>query len=171
MGAQLEEVRIPSLEYAGIANNVMMLSEAFAYHRRNLKSQPENFGEIVRNRFYTGGLFSAADYVQAQRARSRVKREFAETLRRVDVLAMPTGLRPAPTFRDFDPVVIFTSPSLSGPFNQAGMPAISVPCGFSAAGLPIGLQVAGKPFDEPTVLRVAYSYEQHTRWFDTRPAL
>lgn len=77
MGARLVEVTIPSLEYAWIANMVILLGEAFAYHRKNLQSQPENFGEIVRMRFYLGSLFSAGDYVQAQRARSRVKREMS----------------------------------------------------------------------------------------------
>jgi aspartyl-tRNA(Asn)/glutamyl-tRNA(Gln) amidotransferase subunit A len=51
------------------------------------------------------------------------------------------------------------------------MPAISVPCGFTPSGLPVGLQIAGKPFDEPTVLRVAYAYEQQARWFDQRPPI
>jgi aspartyl-tRNA(Asn)/glutamyl-tRNA(Gln) amidotransferase subunit A len=52
---------------------------------------------------------------------------------------------------------------------MTGMPAISIPCGFTAAGLPVGLQIAGKPFDEPMVLRMAYTYQQHARWFEKRP--
>ena len=171
MGARLVEVTLPSLEYAWIANMTIMLSEAFAYHRENLRSQPDHFGQIVRMRFYLGGLFSAGDYVQAQRVRSRVKREFAETLRDVDVLATPTSFRPAATFKEFDTVALIMTPSFTAPFNQAGLPAISVPCGFNSAGLPIGLQIAGRPFDEPTVLRVAKAYEQHARWSDTRPPL
>ena len=62
-----------------------------------------------------------------------------------------------------------TNRSFTSPFNQTGMPAISVPCGFSAAGLPIGLQIAGKPFDERTVLRVAYAYEHRAGWTKGRP--
>ena len=171
MGARLVEVTIPSLEYAWIANMVIMLGEAFAYHRKNLRSQPENFGEIVRMRFYLGGLFSAGDYVQAQRARNRVKREMAQTLQEVDVLVTPTSFRPAATLKEFDPVALIMSPSFTSPFNQAGLPAISIPCGFNDAGLPIGLQIAGRPFDESTVLRVAEAYEQHARWSDIRPSL
>ena len=171
MGARLVEVTIPSLEYAWIANMVILLGEAFAYHRKNLQSQPENFGEIVRMRFYLGGLFSAGDYVQAQRARSRVKREMAQTLQKVDVLATPTSFRPAATLKEFDPIALMMNPSFTAPFNEAGLPAISIPCGFNDAGLPIGLQIAGRPFDEPTVLRVAEAYEQHARWSDIRPSL
>ena len=171
LGARLREVRIPSLHFAGAANNVIMLSEAFAYHRHNLQSQVQNYGKIVRTRFLVGGLFTSADYVQAQRVRSRVKREMGEALRRVDVLAMPTGLRPATALKDLDPMSTMMSRSLTAPCNESGLPAISVPCGFSNTGLPIGLQIAGKPFDEPTVLRVAYAYEQAGGWTETRPKL
>jgi aspartyl-tRNA(Asn)/glutamyl-tRNA(Gln) amidotransferase subunit A len=118
-----------------------------------------------------GGLFTAADYVQAQRARSRVKREFAETLQQVDVIAVPTSARPAATFAAFDPFSTMLPPSFTAPFNETGMPAISIPCGFNQAGLPIGLQIAGKPFDESAVLGVAYAYQQHAKWYETRPSV
>ena len=171
LGAHLEEITVPSLEYAGTANTVIMLSEAFAYHEKNLQSQPHNFGEIVRARFQMGGLFTSADYIQAQRARSRVQREFADALQKVDVIAAPSAPNPAAALKDFDPFSTILRPSLTGPFNQTGMPAISVPCGFNGSGLPIGLQIAGKPFDETTVLRVAYTYQQHARWYEKRPKL
>ena len=60
-------------------------------------------------------------------------------------------------------------PSFTGPYNLTGMPAISVPCGMTSHGLPIGLQIAGRPFDEPTVFRAAYTYQQATRWYEQRP--
>lgn len=171
LGAGVEEVNIPSLEYAGMARDVIIRSESFNYHKENLRSQPENFGDIARLRLYVGVLFTASDYVQAQRARSRVKREFAQVLQKVDVIATPTELNPAPTFQEFDPVSKALNRSLTGAFSLTGMPAISLPCGFSHSGLPIGLQIAGKPFDEPTVLRVAYAYEQRVRWYERRPPL
>ena len=80
LGATVRDIEIPSLAHATIANNVIMMSEAHAYHRKNLLSQPENFGDIVRTRFIYGAAYTAADYVQAQRARSRLRREFAEAL-------------------------------------------------------------------------------------------
>lgn len=169
LGARLEDVRIPMLEYAGAAQPVIMLSEAFAYHERHLRSKPEEFGEMVRARFRIGGVFTAADYVQAQRVRNVLKRECANVLQRVDVLASPTMSTPAPAFAGIDAMTTARRPSFTGPYNLTGMPAISVPCGFTSAGLPVGLQIAGKPFDEPTVLRVAYTYQQQARWFEKRP--
>ena len=171
MGAHVEEVSVPMLEHAGAAQPVIMLSEAFAYHQNNLRSKPELFGEMVRARFRTGGLFSGGDYVQAQRARNALKREFAEVLRKVDVVASPTMSNPAPRFDTIDAMTTSRVPSFTGPYNLTGMPAISVPCGFTPAGLPVGLQLAGKPFDEPTVFRAAYAYEQQVRLFERRPAV
>ncbi len=169
LGAHIEEVTIPMLKYAGIAQRVIMLSEAFAYHERLLRNKPQEFGEMVRTWFRLGGLFSGADYVQAQRIRNVLKREFAEVLQRVDVIASPTMSNPAPAFQGYNLMTIARMPSFTGPYNLTGMPAISVPCGFTSTGLPIGLQIAGKPFDEPTVLQVAYTYQQHARWFEKRP--
>ena len=171
LGAHVEEVSVPMLEHAGAAQPVIMLSEAFAYHQNNLRSEPELFGEMVRARFRTGGLFSSGDYVQAQRVRNVLKREFADVLRRVDVVASPTMSNPAPRFDEMDAMTTSRVPSFTGPYNLTGMPAISVPCGFTPAGLPVGLQIAGKPFDEPTVFRAAYAYEQRARLFETRPPM
>ena len=169
MGAHVEEVSVPMLEHAGAAQPVIMLSEAFAYHQNNLRAKPELFGEMVRARFRTGGLFSSGDYVQAQRVRNVLKRQFAEVLREVDVVASPTMSNPAPRFDEMDAMTTSRVPSFTGPYNLTGMPAISVPCGFTSAGLPIGLQIAGKPFDEPTVFRAAYAYERRSRLTETRP--
>ena len=171
LGANLEEVSIPSLEYARAANVVMMLSEAYAYHEKNLKSRPHEFGEMVRARFRIGGMFSASDYLQAQRCRKWIKREFADVLKRVDLLVTPTMTQPAAAFEGYDPTSMVRGPSFTGPFNVTGLPAISIPCGFTASGLPIGMQIAGKPFDEPTVLRAAYTYQQHAGWHRQRPPL
>ncbi len=171
LGANVEEVTIPTLDYVRAANVTIMVSEAFAFHERNLKSQPQNFGEIARARFRIGGLFSGSDYIQAQRVRQMIKRECADVLKRVDVLVTPTMTQPAPPFEGFDPSGVFRGPSFTAPFNVTGLPAISVPCGFTANGLPIGMQIVGKPFDEPTVLRAAYTYQQHARWFERRPPI
>jgi aspartyl-tRNA(Asn)/glutamyl-tRNA(Gln) amidotransferase subunit A len=116
-------------------------------------------------------LLSSADYVQAQRVRNVLKREFAAVLQKVDVIVSPTMSSTAPPFATVDGMTTARRPSFTGPYNLTGMPAISVPCGFTAAGLPVGLQIAGKPFDEPTVLRMAYTYQQHARWFEKRPPM
>jgi aspartyl-tRNA(Asn)/glutamyl-tRNA(Gln) amidotransferase subunit A len=98
-----------------------------------------------------------------------MKREFAEVLQRVDVIASPTMSNPPNRFDQMDVMTTMRVPSFTGPYNLTGMPAISVPCGFTPAGLPVGLQIAGKPFDEPTVIRAAYTYQQHARLFEQRP--
>ena len=171
LGANLEEVTIPSLEYVRSANIVIMLSEAYAYHEPNLKTRPQDFGEIVRGRFRIGGMFSASDYLQAQRCRQWIKREVADVMRRVDLLVTPTMTQPAAAFEGYDPASTVRGPSFTAPFNVTGLPAISVPCGFTANGLPVGMQIVGKPFDEPAVLQAAYTYQQYARWFERRPPI
>ena len=171
LGANLQEVTIPSLEYVRAANSVIMLSEAFAYHEKNLQTRPHDFGEMVRARFRIGGLFSASDYVQSQRIRKVVNRECAEVLQKVDVLVTPTMTQPAPAFEGYDATSNITGRSFTAPFNLTGLPAISIPCGFTASGLPVGMQIAGKPFDEPGVIRAAYAYQQVARWFEQRPSI
>jgi len=171
LGANLQEVTIPSLEYVRAANSIIMLSEAFAYHEKNLQTRPHDFGEMVRARFRIGGLFSASDYVQSQRIRKVVNRECAEVLQKVDVLVTPTMTQPAAAFEGYDATATVTGRSFTAPFNLTGLPAISVPCGFTASGLPVGMQIAGKPFDEPGVIRAAYAYQQEARWFEQRPSI
>ncbi len=171
LGAHVEEVTIPSLDLAGPANWLIMMSEAYAYHKANLQSQPENFGPVVRHRFYLGGLFGSGEYVLAQQARTRIRREFAEVMQSVDLIGCPTMLGPAPLFDTFDPSSVVLSRSFTAPFNETGMPAISVPCGLTESGLPLGLQLAGRPFDEETVIRAAYSYQQSVGWYQQRPAI
>jgi aspartyl-tRNA(Asn)/glutamyl-tRNA(Gln) amidotransferase subunit A len=171
LGAHVEEVSLPSLEHVRAANSVIMVSEAYAYHEPNLKARPQDFGEIVRGRFRVGALMSAADYLQAQRVRTLARREFAEVLKDVDLLVTPTMTQPAAAFEGYDPASTVRGRSFTAPFNVTGLPAISVPCGFTEDGLPIGMQLAGKPFDEPSVIQAAYTYQQHAHWCDTRPPI
>jgi aspartyl-tRNA(Asn)/glutamyl-tRNA(Gln) amidotransferase subunit A len=170
LGAAVEDVEIPSIQ-AAAANMVILLAEAFAYHERDLREHPERFGELLRERMLAGGLITATEYVQAQRLRARLQADMAATLRRVDVLATPTSPKPAPTLAQvYDPE--YGSPrGNTGAFNMTGLPALAVPCGFTASGLPISLQLAGRPFDEATVLRVGHTYEQATEWHKRRPPL
>ncbi|MCH8087238.1 MAG: hypothetical protein IIC81_05210, partial [Chloroflexi bacterium] len=173
MGARVEEVEIPHLEFASIAGVVIYLTEGFACYREVLRTRAEDLGEIILRYLYTGGLFTGADYVQAQRVRGLLKREVAQVLKRVDLIAAPATTGPATAFKDFDPLVLLDAPraAASNVFNLVGSPAISVPCGFSEAGLPIGLQLAGRPLDEATVLKVAYAYQQRRPFFKKHPPL
>jgi len=169
LGAHVEEVEARTLEDSDTAQAVIMLAEAFTYHEANLRSRSQEYGEMCRTWFSCGGLFTASEYVQAQRMRNVMKREFSQILQNVDVIASPTMPTAPARFDESNPLSPARSISFVGAYNMTGMPALSVPCGFTSAGLPVGLQIAGKPFDEPTVLRVGYAYQQHARWFEKRP--
>jgi aspartyl-tRNA(Asn)/glutamyl-tRNA(Gln) amidotransferase subunit A len=168
LGAEVREVRIPSI-WSAPAFMVIMLSEAFAYHARDLRERPELYGDVLREKLLAGALFTGDEYVQAQRLRARLREEVHQALREVDVLATPTAAGPAPTFATvLDPNYPFPRSNMA-PFNMAGAPALALPCGFDPGGLPLSLQLAGRPFDEATVLRVGHAYEQATDWHLRRP--
>ncbi len=172
LGARVEEVKLPALKVATIANAVIYYNEHFAAHRKDAKSIIKNAATSARARVYLGLLTSAADYIQAQRVRARLRNEFAEVFRRVDLLALPCQSKTAPTFEETGPLDTLYKhliPEYQSPFNLAGVPAISIPCGFSTGKLPVALQLAGKPFDEATVLRAAYAYQQQAKWYEQRP--
>src|SRR5215470_4447053 len=168
LGAAVRNVSIPSI-HAAPAFMVIMLTEAFSYHERDLRERPHLYGEVLREKFQAGGLITAGEYVQAQRLRARLRAEVDDVLKSVDVLATPTMPATATPFvKAFDPNFGFPR-SNTAPFNFTGLPALAVPCGFSSAGLPISLQLAGRPFEEATVLRAGYAYEQATEWHTRRP--
>jgi aspartyl-tRNA(Asn)/glutamyl-tRNA(Gln) amidotransferase subunit A len=168
LGATVREVEIPSIHTAP-AFMVILLAEAFAYHERDLRERPGLFGDVLRERFQAGGLLTAGEYVQAQRLRARLRADMNDVLKTVDVLATTPMLGPAPSFaKAFDPAFGFPK-SNTAPFNVTGLPALALPCGFTAKGLPLSLQLAGRAFDEATVLRVGHAYEQATDWHTRRP--
>src|SRR3989441_867040 len=136
-----------------------------------LREHPERFGEILRERMLAGALIPASEYVQAQRLRTQLRADMNAVLRRVDVLATPTSPKTAPTFTTvYDPEYGFPRGN-TGPFNMTGLPALALPCGFTAAGLPLSIQITGRPFDEATILRVGHTYEQATSWRTRHPNL
>jgi aspartyl-tRNA(Asn)/glutamyl-tRNA(Gln) amidotransferase subunit A len=123
-------------------------------------------------------FISAADYLRAQQARAMLDAEGRRLLDDVDLLAGPTEPVTAPELLSSKVMageqeigVVGALTQYTRPYNINGFPAISVPCGFSESGMPIGLQLAGKPFHELTVLRAAHAYEQATDWHTRRPPL
>ncbi len=168
LGAEVRDVRIPSI-WAAPAFMVIILSEAFAYHARDLRERPELYGEVLREKLMAGALFTGDEYVQAQRLRARLRADMHQALGEVDVLATPTMAGTAPAFSAvLDPNFPFARSNMA-PFNMAGLPALALPCGLAPNGLPISLQLAGRPFDEATVLRAGDAYEQATEWHRRRP--
>jgi aspartyl-tRNA(Asn)/glutamyl-tRNA(Gln) amidotransferase subunit A len=146
-----------------------MFGEALAYHEPDLRDRPELYGMYTRLQLRQGALYSAADYVQANRMRSLIQHEALQALSRVDVLVVPTMLTTAVRFDSYDPDTLLRMPSFTAIWNLTGLPALSVGCGFSAAGLPIGMQIVGKPFDEPTVFKVGDGYQALTDWHTRVP--
>ena len=176
LGASSEDVSIPLAPNAG-ALTMSILSVEWANLHRPL-FEP-NFDELDHNnkiRFLTGSIIPAQAYYKAQKLRAVLRQQILDALEKVDVLVLPTGPVTAPLVESVPGIEskehsltgLAGRISFTGPFNLAGTPAISVPCGFSAAGMPMGLQIVGKPFDEETVLRVAHAYEQNTDWHNCR---
>jgi len=174
LGARVEEVKVQTLHIATISNAVIYYNEFWAAHKSDAAWVLKNGAAQRRARIYLGILTNSADYIQAQRVRSRVRAEFAEVFRKVDCLALPCQTGPAPLLKDMGPIdTLFKHvvPEYHGPFNLVGLPTLSVPCGFSENNLPIALQLVGKPFDELTILRAGYTYQQHMRWFERKPPI
>jgi aspartyl-tRNA(Asn)/glutamyl-tRNA(Gln) amidotransferase subunit A len=134
------------------------------------KTRAEGFGEEVKRRIMLGTYALSAGYYdayygKAQRVRTLVSRDFARAFEGVDVIVAPTT--PGVAFRVGDkaePLSMYLNDVLTIPVNLAGLPGLSVPAGFTAAGLPIGLQLIGRAFEEATLLRVAHAYERATAW-------
>jgi aspartyl-tRNA(Asn)/glutamyl-tRNA(Gln) amidotransferase subunit A len=169
LGAVVVEIDGLPFSIARKANQTILIAEAYAYHEKTLQSTPEKFGSSVRRRMLEGAFLSAADYITAQRARSELNEQIRANFSRVDVFATPTAPRPPEAFESMDPNEQNLRPSFTNPFNLTGLPAISVPCGFTEGNLPAGLQIVAQPFEESVALRVAYAFEQATEWHKRRP--
>ena len=176
LGAEVQEVDFPEFNDAAAISTTMLMAEASACFRDLLASDGEQLYEPVRLRLEAGLFISAADYLRAQQARAAFDRAARRLLGDVDLLVGPTEPVTAPPLlqqqvlageQEIGTVAALTQ--YTRPYNITGFPAISVPCGFSSEGLPIGLQLAGRPFDEETVLRAAHAYEQSTEWHFRRP--
>ena len=178
LGATVTEVSMPLFHTSAAISTTILMAEAAALHRDLVLSRGAEYYPPIRLRLEAGLFFSAADYVQAHRARALFNHQSRELFQQVDILAGPMEPVTAPKIGATKVQVgkitqgaIPTLTQYSRPFNLNGYPAISVPCGFSQDNLPMGLQLAGRPFEEETVLRVAHAYEQATEWYRRRPPI
>ena len=197
LGCPVEEISLPHTEYAVSTYYLIAPSEASSnlarydgvrygfrvpdsnslremYHR----TRAEGFGAEVKRRIMIGTYALSAGYydayyLKAQRVRTLIKRDFEEAFKKVDIIITPTS--PEVAFKigekTDDPLKMYLSDIFTIPCNLAGLPGISIPCGFTSGGLPIGLQFLGRPFDEETILRVAHAYELRTNWRGRRPPI
>jgi aspartyl-tRNA(Asn)/glutamyl-tRNA(Gln) amidotransferase subunit A len=172
LGAIVEPVQLSSLRDYTDCKTTISIAELYAIHEKDLKTRPQDFGRILRNRVLPGALIRAEDYVQALRWRVVLAREQALALKRVDALLSAGALNVADRADPNQPDRLVSSPSITMPFSVGGLPALAIPCGFSRAeGLPLSLQIAAAPMAEPTVLRIAHAYQRATDWHRRHPDL
>lgn len=198
LGAEIIDVSLPHTEHAVGVYYIIATAEASANLARfdgvryglrakgshglldhYLKTRAEGFGPEVKRRIILGTYvlssgYHDAYYLQAQKVRTLIRRDFTEAFEKVDAIICPTS--PTPAFRigekSNDPLAMYLADIFTIATNLAGLPGLSLPCGFAEVEgkkLPIGLQLLGKPFDESNLLRLAHAYEQSTEWHQARP--
>jgi aspartyl-tRNA(Asn)/glutamyl-tRNA(Gln) amidotransferase subunit A len=172
LGAQVSEVEFSGAYEAARANGLMTPSDAAAFYKDQLQQRPEDFGEDVRQRLQTGAAYTSTEYILARRSQTVLRRQFEGFFDKFDVLLTPTTPVPAPTLEGPNAVEqarLLTR--FTAPFNLTGLPALSLPCGFTLDGLPIGLQIIGRPWAESKILNAGFAYERATEWHKRKPEL
>lgn len=160
LGAQVIEVEIPRLREAAQANSTMVIADAAAFHRERLAEHPDWFGPDIRERLERGRAVTSTEYILARRVQTEMKRYFDLFFEQYDLLLLPTTAAVAAPIEGLNSAAY--APQLTrftAPFNLTGLPALSLPCGWSE-GLPVGLQIVGKAWDEATVLQAGMAYER-----------
>ncbi len=164
-GAVVEDVSLPDYALYAACGRVILSAEAFAVHEADLRSRLADYGAITQQRLLLGATLTAADLVQAFRARRELTDALNGVLGRYDALLTASALAVAPAFDAVpDPNRSAVAPMQTIPFNVTGHPAMSVPTGTGELGLPLSLQIVGRPFDEATVFRIGRAIERHTGW-------
>ena len=178
-GARIREVPMQNLEPSISALLTVDIAEPSAYHAAWLRERPEDYGDDVRALLEAGELYLATHYIQAQRYRTVLRDQFTDVLRDFDAILTPTVPFTAPRVgatevvlesgEELDIITAVMRYNALPPL--VGMPALSVPCGFSDDGLPVGMQLVGRPFDEATLLRIGHGYQGLTDWHLRGPEL
>ena len=172
IGCKVQEVDVSWLKEAALANKLMTQSDGAAVHRDRLKEHPELFGDDIRRRLEDGANTPLADYILARRTQTEVRKKFEQFFESYDFLITPTTPIAAPTIEGHDAVEqAGRLTRFTAPFNLAGLPALSLPCGFTKEGLPIGLQIVSRAWGEFKVLNIAHAFEQATEWHKRMPAI
>jgi aspartyl-tRNA(Asn)/glutamyl-tRNA(Gln) amidotransferase subunit A len=176
--ATLVDVRFPPLDPVVGAHRAIIFSEAAAAHEELIRARAAELSDDVRPLLQSGLFLTATQYLAAQQARKKTIAAYREIWKSFDVLVTPTSPIAAPLigattarFGDREIPLVRAFLDLTLPFNLTGQPAISVPCGFTKAGLPMGLQLVARPFDEATLFRAAAAYEAATNWHLRTPPI
>jgi aspartyl-tRNA(Asn)/glutamyl-tRNA(Gln) amidotransferase subunit A len=182
LGVAIDEVSIPLLGSAAAVTRAILAVESVSLHHDWLRTRLHQYDYNVQIDFLTGAVTPAQWYYKAQQLRELIRLQVFEALRKVDVLALPASSEPAPLLprapglksKEEARQRMSGRRSFTGVFNLANVPALSVPCGFASVegkDLPMGLQLAGRPFADGLLLKVAHAYEQTSPWHTRRPPI
>ncbi len=171
MGCTVREANVDWMRDAALANRLMTQSDAAAVHRDRLRDHPEMFGDDVRLRLEAGAKTSSTEYILARRTQAEVRRKCEQFFESWDLLILPTTPVAAPAIDGYQVQKVGQLTPFTAPFNLTGLPALSVPCGFTSQGLPIGLQIVSRAWEEARVLNAGHVFEKQTDWHTRRPAV
>lgn len=171
-GAIIQEINVDFLREAAAANGMMTASDAAAFHKERMQEHLDWFGEDVRQRLQIGAGYTSSEYALARRKQVEVKRRCEILFDEIDVLLLPTTPITAPILAGENAIErakLLTR--FTAPFNLTGLPALSVPCGFSKENLPIGLQIVSRAWNEAGVLRAGFNFQRVTAWHTMKPPI
>ena len=175
LGASVEEISIPLFAHDRAINAGLKVEPSFKY-RELVRNRLQEIGHDNRINYLTGAIMPAQAYYKAQKLRALLRQQTLQALEKVDVLLQPTAATAAQKLQP-DPIVEGKDSAdrnawlLTAPLSLASTAALSICCGFTVQNLPIGLEIGGRPFEEATVMKVAYAYEQATTWHTRRPPI
>jgi aspartyl-tRNA(Asn)/glutamyl-tRNA(Gln) amidotransferase subunit A len=170
-GAEVRDITLsPAADYHAVGY-LIMVTEAFTLHGPWMRERFMDYGELFRDRVSLAATVSGPDMIQATRRRHMLCREMAAAMENFDIIVSASQPGEAPRIDSVPKWANMEKPSFTMPFNVTGFPAISICTGFGEGGLPVAMQLAGKPFTEPTLFRAAHAYETATKWRARRPAM
>ena len=178
LGSHIRDISIPDLALINAAGSIVQTAEAAMIHRSRVLALGQYFDPVIRKRIESGLFISAEAYLHAQQVRRELKEVLLAVLETVDIIATPTTAIVAPplerelvNIQGQDVPIREALLRITRLFSTVGLPAISIPCGFTEDRIPVGLQLVGKPFSESFLLRVAQNYQESTNWHMQRPSL
>jgi aspartyl-tRNA(Asn)/glutamyl-tRNA(Gln) amidotransferase subunit A len=170
-GAEVRDITLSSAADYHAVGYLIMVTEAFTLHGPWMRERFMDYGELFRDRVSLAATVSGPDMIQATRRRHMLCREMAAAMENLDIIVSASQPGEAPRIDSVPKWANMEKPSFTMPFNVTGLPAISICTGFGEGGLPVAMQLAGKPFTEPTLFRAAHAYETATKWRARRPAM
>jgi aspartyl-tRNA(Asn)/glutamyl-tRNA(Gln) amidotransferase subunit A len=170
LGCKVTDVNVDWMRDAAQANKTMTQSDGAAVHRDRLKEHPEMFGEDIRRRLEDGAKTTSTEYILARRTQAEARKHCEQFFESYDYLIVPTTPIAAPKVEGLDAVEQAARLTrFTAPFNLTGLPALSLPCGFTKEGLPIGLQIVSRAWGDAKLLNVSHAFEQATDWHIQTP--